>query len=127
MRVLAFLELVDPQMKRPVADQLDVFPADHFAAARVKFGVAWRDIDDLRRIEADCLRNHGAPSFAERTLNHAEVCAGRAGADDERIWKLQAVDSSGECWHIKNGFGKQLPCERHREFPANDWPGRRFD
>jgi hypothetical protein len=27
---------------------------------------------------------------------------------------------------LKTG-SEQLPCERRREFPANDWPGRRFD
>ena len=32
--VFALLEFVEPDVERPVADQLDVFPADHFLADR---------------------------------------------------------------------------------------------
>ena len=114
VEVLALLELVDPEVKRPVADQLDVFPADDLAAGGVELGVARGNVDDLGGVEADGLRDDGAPALAERAADDAEVGAGRAGADDERIRELEAVDGGGERGHGGGGAGgaEQEPCER---------------
>ncbi len=47
--VFAFLEFLEPDLERPIADQLDVFPADDlFPVGCKKLGVARRDIDHLR-------------------------------------------------------------------------------
>ena len=64
--VLAFLEFVDPDVEWPVADQLDVFPADRLPCRPrdMQLGVARRDVDDLRRIKADRLGDDRAPAFA---------------------------------------------------------------
>ena len=53
----------------------------------------------LRRIEADGLGDDRAPAFVEGLADDVEVGAGRAGADDERVGKLQSVNGGGECGH----------------------------
>ena len=98
--VLALLEFLQPDLERPVADQFDVFPADDFlAVAGHELGVARRDIDDLRGIEADRLGNDRAPAFLEGAGDDVEIRPRRTGADDERIGELETIDGGGERGH----------------------------
>jgi hypothetical protein len=74
--VLAPLEFVDPVRERPVADQLDVFPADHLAVRGVELGVARGDVDDLRGVEAHGLGDDRAPALPEGARDDVEVRPG---------------------------------------------------
>ena len=90
---LRFLEFVEPDLERPVADELDVLPADDFlAVAGHQLGVARADVDDLGAVEADGLGDDAAPAFVEGALDDLGVGARRAGADDEGVGELQAID-----------------------------------
>src|SRR5207249_2096077 len=83
-----------------IADQLNVFPTDHvFAVGAEQFRVARRDVDDLRRVEADRFRDDRTPSFAKRASDDVKICSRRTGADYEWIRQLQSVDCGSECWH----------------------------
>ena len=93
--VFAAFELVFPDLERAVADELDIFPADDLAARGEELGVAGGNVDDFRGVEADGLGDDGAPALAERAVDDAEVGAGRAGADNEGVGELQAVDGGG--------------------------------
>ena len=98
--VLASLELFEPDLNGPVANEFDVFPADDFPfVTRVKFAVARGDVDDLRCVETDGLCDDSAPAFAESTVDDVKVRPGRTGGDYEGVWKPKAVDGSGERRH----------------------------
>ncbi len=117
VRVLAFLELVDPDPERPVADELDVLPADDLlAVGRVELRVAGRDVDDLRRVEADRLGDDGAPSLAEGTVDDAQVRARGPRPDHEGIGQPETVDGCGQGRHrrrIRPGWSPRI-----RSFPS---------
>src|SRR5208282_5369183 len=93
VRVLAFLELVDPDPERPVAYELDVLPADHLlAVGRMELCIAGRDVHDLRRVEADRLCDHGPPSLAKGPVDDAQVCARGPRSDHEGIGEPETID-----------------------------------
>ncbi len=102
--ILGFLELVQPRFKLPIADQLDVFPADHLLAiARHELGIAGADVDDFRAIKTHCLGDHPAPAFLECALDHLDVGARRAGADHEGVGEFQAIDGGCQGAHDFRG------------------------
>src|SRR5688572_32692259 len=96
-------------MERPITDQFDILPTDHFSVRGVQLCVARRDVDHFRCVEADRFRDHCAPTLAERALDNTQVGPGRARADDEWIRELEAVYGGGESWHDE-WVVKQLPC-----------------
>ena len=98
--VFALLEFVEPFVERAVADELDVFPADHFlAVVRFQFGIAGTDVDDFGSVEADGLGDDAAPAFFKCSFDDADVGSGRAGSNDERVGHLDAVDGCFEGSH----------------------------
>src|SRR5437764_15084869 len=65
--VLDLLEFLDPGGEGPIADQLDVFPADDFLGpGRPQPPIARLDVDDLGRVETDRLADHRPPALVER-------------------------------------------------------------
>mmetsp|Transcript_42699 Transcript_42699/g.107991 ORF Transcript_42699/g.107991 Transcript_42699/m.107991 type:complete len:437 (+) Transcript_42699:397-1707(+) len=94
--LLEALELVQHDLQRAVADELDVLPAEHLVVGALELGVARRDVDDLGRVQADRLGNHAAPALVERLLHYDVVRTGRAAADDEGVGHFQAVDLDGQ-------------------------------
>ena len=95
MQIFAFLKFLLPNLERPVADQLDIFPADDFAARREQFAVTRRDVDDFRRVERNRFRDDRAPAFLKRLADDVEICSRRPGSDDEWIRQFQSVNSCG--------------------------------
>jgi hypothetical protein len=72
--ILAPLKLPEPVLDRPVADDLDVFPAHDFSfVVGVKFAVTRSDVDHLGCVEADGLRDDSAPALAESAMNDVQV------------------------------------------------------
>ena len=117
--VLALLEFVHPNLKRAVADQFDVFPADDLLAVVAhQFGVAWRDVDDFGSVEADGFGDDGAPTFLEGLGDDVQVGPRRAGGDDKRIGQFQSVNGGGKCRH-KFGFQFRNGCGNLRQQAAS--------
>jgi hypothetical protein len=79
MLVLDLLEFVDPGLERPVADELDVLPADDLlAVVRAQPAVAGLDVDDLRGVEADGLADDRPPAVVERLADDVGVRSRRS-------------------------------------------------
>ena len=96
VQVFAFFEFVDPDGKRAVADELDIFPAEDFlAVAGTELCIAWSDVDDLGGIKAYGLGDDRPPPLAECPRNDIQVRAGRAGGYDERIGEAESVNGGG--------------------------------
>jgi hypothetical protein len=84
--IFALLEFIEPDVERPVADELNIFPADDvFAIVAHQLRVTRRDVDHLRRIETDRLRNDRAPAFAESARDDVQIRPRRPRADHEWI------------------------------------------
>jgi len=63
---LAPFEFINPERKRAVADEFNVFPTDDFAARSKQFGVTRGDIDDLGGVEAHGFGDDKRPSLPGR-------------------------------------------------------------
>ncbi len=86
MPVLDLFEFVEPDVEGPIADQLDILPADDFfRLGGAESGISRLHVGHFRRIETDRLADHGAPAFVERLADDVGVRARRAGRDDQGI------------------------------------------
>ena len=77
VHILAALEFVFPQLERSVADELDVFPADDFAARRKQLAITRRDVDNFARVKRNRFGDDRAPTFFESARNDVEICSWR--------------------------------------------------
>ena len=127
--VLGFLEFLQPDGKRPVADQFDVFPANDLRLVlREQLAIARSDIDDLGGVEADRLGNDAAPAFTEGAVDDVQVGPGRAGGNDKRVLEFQSVNGGGKRRHDRASGAAWviLRCfpGKNRNFGARSAPNR---
>ena len=101
MRLLEAIKLLEPDIKRSIADQFDIFPAINFLRiTRPHASVARRHVDDFGSIQTDCLGDRSAPAFVEGLANNIRIGAGWPAAYYERIFEAEAVDRCFESWHF---------------------------
>mmetsp|Transcript_6361 Transcript_6361/g.25874 ORF Transcript_6361/g.25874 Transcript_6361/m.25874 type:complete len:397 (+) Transcript_6361:1035-2225(+) len=92
-------DLVEVDLQRPVADQLDVVEADDAAVGAPERGIARAvDVDD-RRVLAERLPDHAAPAGLEGAA-HVDLLVGRRGRrQPEGVGALDAEEIGAEVSH----------------------------